>query len=104
MGFSQVDRVTNAEQVMEAVATAEREKQPYSLLLSDMHFDFMGKDDQAAGEKTWNLLKEKGYSIPAVFCSSQNWTISGALGNIFYNPQRDWETEAEQLFREIRKK
>ena len=72
------------------------------LLISDMHFDFYGTDDREAGEKTLNLIRERGYTIPVIFCSSQNWKIPGSIGNIFYNPRRDWEIEADELFRKIK--
>ena len=31
-----------------------------------------------------------------------DWVIPGSIGNIFYNPNRDWELEADELFREIK--
>ena len=99
----QIEWATNAEKGIEKIEKAMAENNPYDLLLVDMHFDYFGSDDHEAGEKTMKFLRNKGYEIPVIFCSSQNWKIPGALGNIFYNPRRDWELEAEELFREIRK-
>ena len=101
-GFTTVDWVTNAEKALQQIENAENPMKAYDLLLCDMHFDYFGKDDRAAGEKLMKLLREKGIEIPIIFCSSQNWKIEGALGNIFYNPRRSWEFEAEKLFNEIK--
>lgn len=101
-GLSVIDRVTNAEDAVKTIKEAEDNGVPYDLLFSDMHFDFFGEDDREAGEKLVALLREKGYSIPVVFCSSQNWNITDGLGMIHYNPYRNWEAEAEELLRKIR--
>ena len=101
-GFATIDWVTNAEDAVEHLENAVQGEAPYDLLISDMHFDFYGTDDREAGEKTLNLIRERGYTIPVIFCSSQNWKIPGSIGNIFYNPRRDWEIEADELFRKIK--
>ncbi len=101
-GFSKIDWVTNAENAISKIEDAARQGEPYDLLISDMHFDFFGTDDHEAGEKTLNLIRKQGYDIPVIFCSSQNWKVPGSIGNIFYNPRKDWEFEADQLFRMIR--
>ena len=67
-----------------------------------MHFDYFGQDDHEAGEKTMALLREKGYNIRTIICSSDNWLIPGAIGSIFYNPGRNWEAEADMLFQKIK--
>ena len=96
-----IDRVTNAEDAVNRLENAIQHDAPYDLLISDMHFDFFGTDDRAAGENTLNLIREKGYTTPVIFCSSQNWDIPGSLGSIFFHPERDWEFEADALFRRI---
>ncbi len=67
-----------------------------------MHFDYFGQLDEEAGEKTMALLREKGYNIPTIICSSVKWSIPGIIGSIFYNPNRNWESEADALFKRIR--
>ena len=57
---------------------------------------------EEAGEKTMKRIRENGCVTPIVFCSSRNWKIPGAIGNIFYNPRSDWELEADRLFRELK--
>lgn len=78
------------------------EQETFDLIMLDMHFKFEGKDDIRAGEKTMSCIREKGIDTPIIFCSSQNWKIPGTLGNIFFNERRDWEREAEELFRTIK--
>jgi len=102
-GIRNVDWLKNAEDALSSIEESYNKSEPYDLLISDMHFDFYGNDDKEAGEKLVKLLREKGYKIPVVFCSSQNWGMDDCLGNIFYNPYRDWEIEAEELIRKIRK-
>lgn len=70
--------------------------------MMDMHFKFDGRDDFMAGEKTMKRIRENGIDIPIIFCSSRNWKISGALGNIFFNERRDWESETKNLFQYLR--
>ena len=101
-GISTLDWVTNAENALKYVEKSSQDGDQYDLIVSDMHFDYFGVDDQEAGEKTMALFREKGYNIPTIFCSSQNWKIPGAIGNIFYNPRRDWEFEADDLVRKIK--
>ncbi len=94
-----IEHARNAEQAMKVVDESEA---AFDLFLFDMHFDFYGEDDHEAGEKLMNLMREKGYETPVVFCSSQNWKVHGSVGNIFYVPTRDWEAEAMELFRNLR--
>lgn len=101
-GVTEIEWANNAEEVINKIKEAEDNNAQYDLLLSDMHFNYYGKDDTHAGEKVMNNLREMNINIPVVFCSSQNWKIPGSLGNIFYNPRRDWEDEAEELFRELK--
>lgn len=70
--------------------------QPYDLLVLDMHFDFFGKVDNEAGEKTLNLLRKKGIEIPVIMCSSQNFIIPGTVACIYYNNIRDWESDLKK--------
>ncbi len=97
-----IDWVTNAEKALEFLSEAKDNNKPYDLLLSDMEFDYYGTLDSEAGEKLMHLLREKGYDIPVIFCSSQKWNIPGSFGSIFYNPRRDWELEAAELFRALK--
>ena len=99
---SQIEWATDAEKALQILEKYEKEGRTIDLILSDMHFDYFGVDDRNAGERIMLLLREKGCKIPFVFCSSQNWKVEGSLGNIFYNPRRAWEIEAEQLFRDIK--
>lgn len=96
-----IEWAMDAEKAMRIISDS-MSTEPFDLILSDMHFNYYGKDDRNAGVKLLCLIQEKGYSIPLVFCSSQNWKIEGALGNIFYNPNRNWEIEAEQLIHDLR--
>ena len=100
--ISHIDWAINAEKALELVENSTKAGTNYDLIISDMHFDYFGEDDRNAGEKTMNLLRSKNYLIPFVFCSSQNWKIEESIRNIFYNPRRDWESEAVQLFHAIK--
>ena len=97
IGIYYIKHATNSE---EALRFVENEK--FDLIMLDMHYKFEGKDDQQAGEKTMQYLRKKGIETPIIFCSSRNWRIPGTLGNIFYNERRDWESEAMELFQQLR--
>ena len=101
-GIDIIEHARNAEDALDSVEEAIRDKAPFDLVISDMHFDYFGEDDREAGEKTMALFREKGYDIPTIFCSSQNWRVPGSVGNVFYNPRRDWEFEADKIFKELK--
>ena len=99
-----IEWATDAETAMNILSDSMN-TEPFDLILSDMHFNYYGKEDQNAWficPKCKNSI-EQGYHIPIVFCSSQNWKIEGTLGSILYNPNRNWEMVAEQLILDIRK-
>lgn len=100
-GIRQVVRADNAEKGIEEIERAEATGEPYDLLICDMHFNFFGKDDLEAGEKTLKLLRKKGIGIPVIFCSSQNWQIPGAVGTVFYNECRYWEQDMQEMVRKV---
>ncbi|MGB4661759.1 MAG: hypothetical protein WBI07_21475 [Mobilitalea sp.] len=91
----------NAEKGIKEIEQAEVAGEPYDLLVCDMHFNFFGKDDTEAGEKTLKHLREKGIKLPVVFCSSQNWQIQGSIGTVFYNEQRYWEQDMREMIKKV---
>jgi len=97
MGIYDVRHANNSDEALEFV-----EKENFNLIMIDMHFPFEGEDDRLAGEKTMKNIREKGIQTPIIFCSSRNWKVPGSLGNIFYNERRDWESEAMELFQQLR--
>ncbi len=100
MGYTEVEWVSNAKTAVEKVENADA---PFDLFLFDMHFNFYGENDYSAGEHLMKLLREKGYDTPVVFCSSVNYIIPGAVGNIYYHPDRYWEDETKDVFERIKK-
>ena len=100
-GIQQVVLADNAEKGIEEIERAKAAGEPYELLVCDMHFDFFGKDDSEAGEKTLKLLREKGIEIPVIFCSSQNWQIPGSIGTVFYNESRYWEQDMREMIKKV---
>ncbi|MCR5212515.1 MAG: hypothetical protein K6C41_08205 [Lachnospiraceae bacterium] len=100
--ISTIDRAADAKDAVKYVETAANENDQYDLIISDMNFDYFGQDDPEAGEKTMALLREKGYNIPTIICSADKLVIPGTIGSIFYNPDRNWEAEADALFKKIR--
>ena len=102
IGIREIESVRNAKAAMEIIEEAHSKGEDFDLIMLDMHYDFYGENDKQAGEKTMNLIREKGIETPIIFCSSQNWKIPGAFGNIFYNERRDWESEAAELFSKLK--
>ena len=98
-GIRQVVLADNSEKGIEEIERVEAAGDPYDLLVCDMHFNFFGKDDTEAGEKTLKLLREKGINIPVIFCSSQNWQIPGSIGTVFYNERRYWEQDMREMIK-----
>lgn len=91
----------NAEKGIEKIEQAQTSGEDYDLLILDMQYDLYGTDDDRVGEKNMKILREKGIDTPVVFCSSHKWKISGAVGNIFFNERRNWESEIRELLKTI---
>lgn len=100
-GVNQVILADNATKGIEEIERAITVGEPYDLLILDMHFNFMGKDDREAGEKTLKIIREKGINIPVIFCSAQNWQIPGSIGSVFYNEHRYWEQDMRAILKKV---
>jgi len=99
LGVQDIEWVSSADKAVETLKNAEL---PFDLFLFDMHFNYFGVDDREAGEKLMYRLREEGYETPVIFCSTGNWKIPGAFGNIHYHPDRDWEDEAAELINKLK--
>ena len=100
-GVKEVKWAATAELGIMEIELAIAAGQPYDILVLDMHFDFYGEIDNQAGEKTLNLLREKGIEIPVIMCSSQNWNIQGTVACILYNDKRDWESDMKRALDKV---
>lgn len=96
LGVKEVFWAKDAKSGIDEIERAIADGKAYDLLVLDMHFEFYGEIDKAAGEKTMKLLREKGIEIPIIFCSSQNWNIPGAIASVFYNERRYWEADLKR--------
>ncbi len=103
MGYSDIEWADNSEKAFAAIRKAKEEGRAFDLYLFDMHFEYDHKDDRDAGEKLMHDVRAAGDETPIIFVSSDNWKVPGAIGNIWYLPQRDWEEEAEDLMAKLKR-
>ena len=101
-GFRNLLQVDTAEKCIEEIQKAFKEGNPYDLLISDMHFDFFGQDDEQAGEKTVAKLRELGIEIPVIYCSSLNYQLPEAVACVNYNPYRNWEQQMREALKKAK--
>lgn len=46
-------------------------------------------------------VRERGWDVPIILCSSVNYCYPGILGSIHYSEKEDWETELVKLIRKL---
>ena len=76
---------------------------PYDLIITDMWYpEYSGGQEAESGEKLINVVKENGWNIPIILCSSVNYRFSDILGSVHYSENEDWENILIQLVKQIR--
>lgn len=63
---------------------------PYDLIITDMWYpEKPGGRDTDSGEALIKEVKERGWGIPIILCSSVNYHFPGILGSVHYSENED---------------
>ncbi len=99
---SNVDVESTLDDAIARIKAGFEEGRPYQLIITDMWYpENSGGPEARSGEKLIELIKQNGWEIPVIVCSSQNYKYPGILGNLYYSENEDWETELVRLVRKI---
>ena len=70
--------------------------------ITDMWYpEKSGGADNNSGEILIKEVRERGWDVPIILCSSVNYCYPGILGSIHYSEKEDWETELVKLIRKL---
>lgn len=102
--ITQVDTCYDQETALEKIKNSIKENAPYDLIVTDMHYPLAKRmeSDLEAGYKLIEKLKEENINIPVIVCSSQNWTVLGSIGTVWYNDLRDINFDFKELIEKIK--
>lgn len=104
LGKLTIDCVRNLEDGIELIKK-NLEEQPYDLIITDMWYpEKPGGEEVASGEKLIQSVKENGWNIPVILCSSVSYRFPEILGSVYYSEKEDWENEMVNLIKRIKKK
>lgn len=105
-GVSDITRVRDQESAFEAIYEGIKNKAPFGLIVTDMHYPLeKGMEaERDAGYILIERLKEERIRIPVIICSSQNYSEPGILGTVWYNQLCDLSKEFKDLLSKLEEK
>lgn len=100
-----IDCVDNLEDGLKMIREHKESGDPYDLIITDMWYpEYSCGSDSKSGEKLIETVKNNGWNIPVILCSSQNYKYPGILGSVHYTENGDWEYEMAQLVKQLCRK
>lgn len=101
-GKHEVDWVRNLGDGIEKLEMQMQSDKPYDLIISDMWYpEFPGGSDANSGDKLVKIIKEKGWNVPIIICSSVDYSYHEIFGNVHYSKEEPWENELAALIRKL---
>lgn len=101
-GKHEVDWVRNLGDGIEKLEMQMQSDKPYDLIISDMWYpEFSGGSDANSGDKLVKIIKEKGWNVPIIICSSVDYSYHEIFGNVHYSKEKPWENELAALIRKL---
>lgn len=98
-----IDCAGNLKDGIEMIKKQNELEKPYDLIITDMWYpEKAGEKDTESGEKLIQTVKEQGWNIPIILCSSVYCRFPGILGSIHYSENEDWENEMINLIRTLK--
>ena len=74
----------------------------YDLIITDMWYPRRsGGPEEDCGIELAATVKEKGYGIPVIICSNQQYRSEDTIGEVLYGDDRDWARDLLDLVKVI---
>lgn len=97
-----IDCVGNLADGLSKIEGAISKGKLYDLIITDMWYpEKSGGADNNSGEILIKEVRERGWDVPIILCTSVNYCYPGILGSIHYSEKEDWETELVKLIRKL---
>ncbi len=97
-----LDHVNNLSDGIKNIERQIKAGRLYDLIITDMWYPERNKEaESASGKQIIKLVKEKGWNIPIIVCSTVDYEIPGILGSVHYDKNKDWEHELVRLVRGV---
>lgn len=97
-----IDCVGNLADGLSKIEEAINQEKPYDLIITDMWYpEKPGGSDNDSGDALIKEVKERGWDIPIILCSSVNYRFPGILGSVHYSENEDWESEIVKLIKKL---
>lgn len=101
-GFRDVDWAGNLNEGVKMIEDHMSSDTPYDLVITDMWYprEAWGEEEES-GSLLIQMIKDKGWELPVIVCSSVRYIIPDILGTVYYSPKENWEDELRNLVRGI---
>lgn len=97
-----IDHIEDLEGGISKIEESIDNGKSYDVIITDMWYPKKtGGGDANSGEELIKIIKEKGWNIPIILCSSVNYCYPGIAGSVHYSENKDWESELVRLIKEI---
>lgn len=98
-----IETCSNQEDALEKINESIKNRTPYDLIITDMHYPMMkySDPDDEAGFKLIEKLNKNNINIPIVVCSSVNWNIPEIFGTVWYNELNDIERNFQNILNKL---
>lgn len=102
-GETEVVWEKNVADGIEAVEDSIMDHTTFDLIITDMHYPVKSgaKAEWDAGEQFIAKMQAKKIQTPIIVCSSLNEKIPNIYGNVWYQENRDWESELLDLIKKL---
>ena len=93
-GFTDLKDVGNLEDGLAAIEDSIDANDKYGVIITDMWYPReRGGDEAQCGLELAATVKERGYDIPVIICSNQQYRSEDAIGEVHYRENGDWDKE-----------
>lgn len=101
VGFRDIKQEKNLEDGLYAIEQSVLSQDKFGVIITDMWYprESRGAEDQC-GLELAATVKEKGYGIPVIIFSNQQYRSEDAIGEVLYGKERNWEPELIALVKQ----
>ena len=102
-GFNELKWEKNLEDGLYAIEQSVNAQDKYDLIITDMWYPRRsGGPEEDCGIELAAIVKEKGYGIPVIICSNQQYRSEDTIGEVLYGDNRDWARDLLDLVKKVR--
>ena len=93
-GFRDIKCEKNLEDGLYAIEQSVKSNDKFDVIITDMWYPReSGGGEEQCGLELAATVKERGYGIPVIICSNQQYRSEDAIGEVRYSEDGDWDKE-----------